>query len=93
MRARLEKYQLEYPALSVIKSDAQLDEYMNALIELEERRDLSSDDRQYARLLAALIEKYESERYPITAVERSSPVLPAAWGEPCPWPLLRQGLT
>jgi HTH-type transcriptional regulator/antitoxin HigA len=69
MRARLEKYQLEYPALSVIKSDAQLDEYMNALIELEERRDLSSDDRQYARLLAALIEKYESEHYPITAVE------------------------
>jgi len=67
MSTVLGKYQLKHAALSVITSDAQLDEYTNALIELEERRDLSSDDRQYARLLAALIEKYENEHYPIAA--------------------------
>lgn len=63
----LQKYQLKSPALSVITSDAQLDEYTNALIELEEQRHLSAEDQQYARLLAALIEKYENEHYPISA--------------------------
>jgi HTH-type transcriptional regulator / antitoxin HigA len=42
---------------------------LHALIELEERRDLTSEDQKYARLLAALIEKYEREHYPVTAVK------------------------
>jgi HTH-type transcriptional regulator / antitoxin HigA len=67
MRTVLGKYELKHPALSVITSDEQLDEYTKALIELEERADLSSEDRQYVRLLVALIEKYENEHYPIPA--------------------------
>jgi HTH-type transcriptional regulator / antitoxin HigA len=63
----LKKYELKQHALPVITSDEQLDEYTNALIELEERRDLTAEDRKYARVLAALIEKYENEHYPIAA--------------------------
>ncbi len=63
----LKKYELQHPAVSVIASDEQLDEYTNALIELEEQRNLSAEDRKYARMLAALIEKYEAEHYSIAA--------------------------
>jgi HTH-type transcriptional regulator / antitoxin HigA len=63
----LKKYELKQHALPVITSDEQLDEYTNALIELEEQRDLTTEDRKYARMLAALIEKYENEHYPIAA--------------------------
>jgi HTH-type transcriptional regulator/antitoxin HigA len=67
----LEKYQLNRPAPAVITSEAQLDQYTNALIELEERDHSSPEDKKYARLLAVLIEKYEDEHYPIDA---ASPV-------------------
>jgi HTH-type transcriptional regulator / antitoxin HigA len=63
----LKKYELKQHALPVITSDEQLDEYTNALIELEEQRNLTAEDQKYARMLAALIEKYENEHYPIAA--------------------------
>lgn len=61
----LEKYQLDRPALTVIASEAQHRSYTAALIELEEADHTSAEDRKYANLLAALIEKYEEEHYPI----------------------------
>ena len=67
MKSGLGKYELKHPALSVIVSDEQLDEYTHVLIELEERSNLSAEDRKYAQMLAALIEKYENEHYPIAA--------------------------
>ena len=67
MSAALVKYELDRPALTVITSETQLDRYTHALIELEERGHLSSEDKEYARLLAALIEKYENEKYPVAA--------------------------
>jgi HTH-type transcriptional regulator/antitoxin HigA len=65
MSPTLEKYELKYAALAVIESDEQNEQYTEKLIELKKRGRLSADDRDYARLLATLIEKYESERYPI----------------------------
>jgi HTH-type transcriptional regulator/antitoxin HigA len=64
----LEKYELDRPALTVIESEAQLDQYTAALIELEEQNRLSPEDKKYARLLAVLIEKYEDEHYPVEGV-------------------------
>jgi HTH-type transcriptional regulator / antitoxin HigA len=61
------KHLLKHHAPRVIISDEQLDEYTNALIELEEQRHMSAEEREYARLLAALIEKYENQQYPIPA--------------------------
>lgn len=67
MTAVLERYELkDRPALQVVTSDTQCDEYTAALIELKEQDHLSADDRKYARLLAALIEKYETEKYAIS---------------------------
>lgn len=60
------KHELKYHAPRVIVSDEQLDEYTNTLIELQEQR-MTAEDREYARLLAALIEKYENEHYQIPA--------------------------
>jgi HTH-type transcriptional regulator / antitoxin HigA len=65
MSATLEKYELKYPAPAIIESDDQNDQYTAKLIELKKRGRLSAEDREYARLLATLIEKYESERFPI----------------------------
>lgn len=61
------KHLLKHYAPRVITSDEQLDEYTNALIELEEQRQMSAEEREYARLLATLIEKYENQHYPIPA--------------------------
>jgi HTH-type transcriptional regulator/antitoxin HigA len=71
MKAVLEKYQLDRPALTVITSEAQHRSYTAALIELEEQDHVSAEDKKYAGLLAALIEKYEKEKYPI---DPASPV-------------------
>jgi HTH-type transcriptional regulator/antitoxin HigA len=60
------KHELKYRAPRLIASDEQLDEYTNTLIELQEQR-MTAEDREYARLLAALIEKYENEHYQIRA--------------------------
>lgn len=65
----LKQYELEYRAPRIITSNEQLDEYTNTLIELEERRHKTAEEREYAQLLAALIEKYEDERYPIEGAE------------------------
>jgi antitoxin component HigA of HigAB toxin-antitoxin module len=71
MSVTLERYQLDRPAIATITSSAQHRQYYNALVELEARQEhLSDDDKKYARVLAALIEKYERERFPI----HSSPV-------------------
>jgi HTH-type transcriptional regulator/antitoxin HigA len=68
MTGALEKYQLDRPGLAVITSDAQHRSYTDALIALEMQDHLSAGDRKYANLLAALIQKYEDEHYPIAAV-------------------------
>jgi HTH-type transcriptional regulator/antitoxin HigA len=71
MTTVLEKYHLGRPALAVITSEAQHRSYTTALIQLESQGHPSAEDRKYANLLAALIEKYEVEHYPI---EAASPV-------------------
>lgn len=68
MTVTLERYQIKRPALTVIQSDAQNDEYIAALLELEKQPHLSADDRKYANLLAVLIENYEKEHHPIADV-------------------------
>lgn len=70
MTAVLEKYQIDRPALMVITSETQYEQYVEVLVQLKKQSHLSGDDRQYGRLLAALIEKYEREKYPI---ESASP--------------------
>ena len=65
MTAVTEKYQLDIPAPELIKSDAQHKEYISTLSELERRPRLTADERKYANLLALLIEKFESEHYPV----------------------------
>lgn len=65
MRAVLEKYELKYPAPTVIESDAQNRLYAAKLIELMKESHRSAEERKYARLLAALIESYENKQYPI----------------------------
>lgn len=65
MTAMLAKYELKYPALAVIESDAQNRLYADKLILLMKKPRRSAEERKYARLLAALIESYESKRYPI----------------------------
>ncbi|HKV49090.1 MAG TPA: hypothetical protein VJN69_13430 [Candidatus Acidoferrales bacterium] len=65
MSATLEKYELKYPAPAVIESDDQNAQYTEKLIEMKRRGRLSAEDREYARLLAALIEKYESEKFSV----------------------------
>lgn len=71
MTAVLEKYQLRRPALTVIASETQYERYVEALVDLERQAHRSAEDRKYGQLLAALIEKYERERYP---VEPASPL-------------------
>jgi HTH-type transcriptional regulator/antitoxin HigA len=62
----IEKYTLhDLPAPKVIASEAQHDQYVSALLELERRKHLTSPERSYAELLTLLIEAYEEEHYPI----------------------------
>ena len=65
MTAVLERYQLRAAAPAVITSDAQNEEYISTLLQLERQGRLTPEERKYANLLAVLIEKYESEKYPI----------------------------
>ena len=60
----LEKYQLNYPALTPVASETQSRVYTAALLELETQDHLTAGERQYANVLAMLIEKYEKGRYP-----------------------------
>lgn len=64
MSAILEKYELKYPAPTVIESDAQNRLYTDKLIELVKKPHRSAEERKYTRLLAALIENYENKQYP-----------------------------
>jgi HTH-type transcriptional regulator / antitoxin HigA len=64
MSATLEKYQLGFPALAVITSDAQNKSYVKALLEIERLDRPTGEQRDYANVLAALIEKYERDRFP-----------------------------
>ncbi|MGH9574390.1 MAG: helix-turn-helix domain-containing protein [Candidatus Acidiferrales bacterium] len=65
----LEKYKLDRPTPTVIASEAQHQYYTAVLTELELLNRPTAEDRKYANVLAALIEKYEGERYPIESVE------------------------
>ena len=64
MTAILEKYQLHFAAPAPVTSEKQNKEYIQTLLEFETRDHLSAEERQYANVLATLIEKYETEKYP-----------------------------
>jgi HTH-type transcriptional regulator / antitoxin HigA len=62
------KYTLrDLPAPKVIASEAQHTQYVSALLDLERRKRLTSEERSYAELLTLLIDSYEEEHYPIPA--------------------------
>jgi len=68
----INKYMLhDLPAPKVITSEAQHERYVSALLELERRKRLTSEQRNYAELLTLLIESYEEQHHPIRA---ASPV-------------------
>jgi HTH-type transcriptional regulator / antitoxin HigA len=58
-------------APKVITSDAQNEQYISALLELEKKERLSAKEREFAELLTVLIEAYEDAHYPVRA---ASPV-------------------
>ncbi|MGH9612656.1 MAG: helix-turn-helix domain-containing protein, partial [Bryobacteraceae bacterium] len=60
---------LDRPTPTVIASEAQHQYYTAVLTELELLDRPTAEDRKYANVLAALIEKYEDECYPIEGVE------------------------
>jgi HTH-type transcriptional regulator/antitoxin HigA len=49
----------------VITSEAQHDDYVSALLELERQKKLTLTERNFAELLTLLIEAYEEKHYPI----------------------------
>jgi HTH-type transcriptional regulator/antitoxin HigA len=49
----------------VITSEAQHDDYVSALLELERQKKLTLTERNFADLLTLLIEAYEEKHYPI----------------------------
>ena len=66
--AAIDKYTLrDLPAPKVITSEAQHKQYVSALLDLERRKRLTSEERSYAELLTLLIDSYEEEHYPIPA--------------------------
>jgi HTH-type transcriptional regulator / antitoxin HigA len=69
MTAAFAKYELQCPAPTVIESDAQNRLYNDKLIDLMKKPHRTAEERKYSRLLAALIENYESKRYPISDVK------------------------
>lgn len=71
MAAVLDRYQLSLPAPTVIASETQNEQYIATLLQLERQDHLTPEEKKYASLLAVLIEKYESEKYPIRS---ASPV-------------------
>lgn len=68
MTALLKKYQLHFAAPATITSAAQNKDYREALLDLETRDHLTLEEKQYANVIAALIEKYEREKYPDAGV-------------------------
>ena len=64
----IDKYTLrDLPAPKVITSEAQHKQYVSALLDLERRKRLTSEERSYAELLTMLIDSYEEEHIPIRA--------------------------
>jgi len=62
----IEKDTLEgIDAPKVITSDAQNERYTAALLTLEKKSRLTAKEREFAELLAVLIEAYEDEHYPV----------------------------
>jgi HTH-type transcriptional regulator / antitoxin HigA len=55
----------------IIRSDAELEEYTEALFKLTEKPSPTADEEEAIELLSLLIERYESERYPIPEAEPS----------------------
>jgi HTH-type transcriptional regulator/antitoxin HigA len=53
----------------VIHSDAELAEYTEALFELTAKSNPTSDEEEAIELISLLIDRYESERYPIPEAE------------------------
>jgi HTH-type transcriptional regulator / antitoxin HigA len=49
----------------VIHTDEECERFTNELIRLDEREDLSTEDKELAELLTVLIDEYEERRYPI----------------------------
>ena len=49
----------------VITSEAQHDDYVSALLELERRKKFTLTEKNFAELLTLLIEAYEEKHYPI----------------------------
>jgi HTH-type transcriptional regulator / antitoxin HigA len=49
----------------VITSEAQHDDYVSVLLELERQKKLTLTERNFAELLTLLIEAYEEKHYPI----------------------------
>jgi hypothetical protein len=49
----------------VIHNDEERERLTNELLRLDEREDLSPEEKELAELLTVLIEEYEERRYPI----------------------------
>ena len=49
----------------VIHTDEECERLTNELMRLDEREDLSAEERELAELLTVLIDEYEQRRYPI----------------------------
>jgi HTH-type transcriptional regulator / antitoxin HigA len=54
----------------VIHTDEECERFTNELMRLDEREDLSTEEKELAELLTVLIDEYEQRRYPI---RRASP--------------------
>jgi HTH-type transcriptional regulator/antitoxin HigA len=53
----------------LIQSDEELEEYTEALFRLTERPDLTRNEERAIELLTILVERFESERYPVPDAE------------------------
>src|SRR5713226_9049745 len=49
----------------VIRTDEECERLTNELIRLDEREDLSPEEKELAELLTVLVDEYEERRYPI----------------------------
>jgi HTH-type transcriptional regulator/antitoxin HigA len=53
----------------LIRNDAELAEYTQALFELTAKADPSPDEEEAIELMTLLVERYESERFPVPEAE------------------------
>lgn len=64
----IKKDMLSVRAPKVITSDAQNERYIAALLEMDRRDNLTSDERSLKELLVLLVETYEATRYEMRPV-------------------------